>query len=127
MKTVLVVDDEPEVLDVTCKRLTASGYRACGARDGVEGLKAARAERPDLILLDIMMPGKDGLTMLRELKADDATARIPIIMLTARGGAEHMFKGEEYGAIDYFIKPCDWQELLKYIKKYMEIAELPSP
>lgn len=119
MKKILVVDDEPEVVEMTRKRLEKSGFKVLTALDAKEGLKRVYADEPDLILLDIIMPNKDGFTMLRELKNDVSTSSIPVIVLSAKGEYDALLKGENFGAIDYFIKPCDWAELLKYIKKYV--------
>ena len=118
MKKILVVDDEPEILEMTQKRLEKSGYRVLTAADGKEGIRKAVEEKPDLILSDIIMPGIDGFTMLRELRNNASTSSIPVIMLSAKGEADSLLKGQNFGAVDYFIKPCDWDELLKYIKKY---------
>ena len=119
MKKILVVDDDPEILELTKKGLEANGYKAILALDGVEGLNKAMEEKPDLILLDIIMPNKDGFEMLRELKANAFTRDIPVIMLSAKGETDFLLKGEKFGAVDYFIKPCDWQELLNHIKRYV--------
>jgi adenylate cyclase len=119
MKKILIVDDEPEVVEMTKKRLLAQGYEVITAKDGEEGYALTLAEKPDLIILDILMPKKDGLTMLRQIKTEDATREIPVILLSAKGEAELLMKGKQYGAVDYFIKPCDWDEMLKYIKRYL--------
>jgi DNA-binding response OmpR family regulator len=118
MKTVLVVDDEQEILDFTQKRLKRWGYRVLTARDGDEGFEKALRDKPDLILLDIRMPKKDGFELLRELKSEASTRLIPVIMLSAKGETSSLRSGLGGGAIDYFIKPCDWEKLLQYIKKY---------
>jgi len=117
---ILVVDDEPEVVAMIKKRLEKSGYVIFTGSDGDQCVAQAHAQKPDLILLDIMMPTRDGFNALRELKKDEATRRIPVVMLSGRGETQALFEGEKYGAIDYFFKPCDWQELLKYIRKYTE-------
>ena len=119
MKKILVVDDEREILEMTRKRLERSGYKVLTASDGKEGIKKTVEEKPDLILLDIVMPDMDGFTMLRKLKGHSSTSLIPVIMLSAKGECDSLLKGEDFGALDYFIKPFDWQELLKYIKKYV--------
>ena len=118
MKKILVVDDEPEILEMTQKRLEKSGYKVFTASGGREGIKKAVEEKPDLILSDIIMPDVDGFTMLRELKNNASTSSIPVVMLSAKGEADSLIKGSNFGAVDYFIKPCDWDELLKYIRKY---------
>lgn len=115
---ILAVDDEPEVLEFLSKRLERYGYSVTTAPDGQEGLKAAVQQLPDLILLDIMMPRKDGMTMLRELQVDEKTRGIPVIMVTARGETSSVFEGREYGATDYIVKPIDFEQLLKYVRRY---------
>lgn len=87
--------------------------------DGNEGIKKAEEESPDLILLDVMMPGKDGFETLEDLKAQETTERIPVIMLSAKGDTSALFEGQELGAADYVIKGCKAPELLKCIKKHI--------
>lgn len=115
---ILIVDDEPDVITFLKKRLETVDFNVVSAADGVEGLKKARETKPDLILLDVIMPNKDGFKMLSELRAEEATRGIPVIMLTAKGESDAIFQGQELGAMDYVIKPYDFEELLKYIKKY---------
>jgi DNA-binding response OmpR family regulator len=119
MKKILIVDDDPDIIELTKKGLEASGYKVTAACDGVEGLKKAIEEKPDLILLDIIMPKKDGFAMLKDLKENKATSDIPVIMLSAKGETDALLKSEKFGVVDYFIKPCDWDELLNYIKRYV--------
>ena len=116
--TILIVDDEPDVTLYLQKRLDSLGYNVITASDGQEGLQKAFQAKPELILLDIMMPKKDGLATLKELRAAEATRNIPVIMLTARGESNSIFTFQELGALDYIIKPFEFEELLKYIKKY---------
>ena len=98
--------------------LRRDGYSVITALDGQEGLKAAAQQLPDLILLDIMMPRKDGMSMLRDLQVDDKTRGIPVIMVTAKGENSSVFEGRDCGATDYIIKPIDFEQLLKYIRRY---------
>lgn len=114
-KKILIVDDEPDFITMVRMRLEANGYEVIDAPDGEAGFKKAKQEKPDLILLDIMMPKKDGYTVLRELKAEDATKSIPVIVLTAKTGMKDLFKIE--GIDDYVIKPFDPQDLLLRIKR----------
>ena len=118
MTKILLVDDEPEVLSILSKRLQSAGYGVVTAADGKEGLEKVRAEKPDIILLDVMMPGKDGFSMLSEMQSEDSSRKIPVIMVTARGDSRDIFQGQYLGAIDYLIKPVDFEELLKYVRKY---------
>ena len=107
-KTILVVDDSPQNIQIMTNYLKAD-YRVRAATNGQKALAlAAAAEgRPDLILLDVMMPGLDGYEVCRRLKADPATAGIPVIFLTARTGSEHEAEGFRHGAVDYVYKPFD--------------------
>lgn len=118
MKKVLLVDDDPDILEFLKKRLENEGFAVATARDGVEGLDQAAACEPDVILLDVMMPNKDGFGLLAELRAHEDLRNIPVIMLTAKAETQNIFRGQSLGAIDYLIKPVDFQELLKYLRKY---------
>ena len=120
MRKILVVDDEPEIVALIKKRLETSGYAVITASDGAECMKKVHEDRPDLILLDIVMPNQDGLSTFYQLKNDDSTRPIPIIMLTARGETQSIYEAQKFGVIEYFIKPCNWGDLLKCIKKYLE-------
>ena len=119
-KKILVVDDEHEIVALIKGRLEASGYSVIVAYDGEEGIKKVNEDRPDLILLDIVMPNKDGLTMFKQLKNDDSTRRIPVLLLTARGETSSIIEAERFGVTEYFIKPCDWEQLLECIQKYLK-------
>jgi len=119
MKTkILIVDDEPDVLEILTKRLSQRGYDVFTAADGEQGISVAAAQKPDLILLDVIMPVKDGFAMLRDLQAQESLRRIPVIMATAKGRAEDIYYGQDLGATDYLIKPIDFDVMLKYIRKY---------
>jgi len=117
MKTILIIDDDKEVLDITKKRLQKHGYRVLIAQNGKEGLIQAYQEKPNLILLDIVMPDKDGFAVLKELKSSDITWNIPIFMLTAKSETSFIVNSQNAGATDYFIKPFNWEELLRNIRK----------
>jgi adenylate cyclase len=115
---ILVVDDEPDVLSFLSKRLEAHGYEVVTASGAEEGVRTACERKPSLILLDIIMPGKDGLWAFKELKAAEATKDIPVLMLTAKSESSDILAFQELGATDYLIKPFELQTLLKYIRKY---------
>ncbi|MFA5117863.1 MAG: response regulator [Candidatus Omnitrophota bacterium] len=115
---ILIVDDEPDVIFFVKKQLEAQGYEIITASDGDEGLRKAREDNPGLILLDVVMPHRDGFSVLHELQLDDQTKNIPVIMLTAKAESKAVFQGQELGAVDYIIKPFDVQVLLKFVKKY---------
>jgi DNA-binding response OmpR family regulator len=104
---VLVVDDERPIRMLCRVNLRASGMEVLEADDGYEGLELARQERPDLILLDVMMPGLDGWSVARELAADKSTKDIPIIFITARADPADRHLGEQLGGVGYIVKPFD--------------------
>jgi DNA-binding response OmpR family regulator len=108
---VLAADDDEDILALVTFRLERSGYTVLQARDGAEALELARAERPDLAVLDVMMPKLDGLELTRRLRAEEATSRMPIILLTARAQDTDVQQGFEAGADDYIRKPFSPQEL----------------
>ena len=114
-KRILLVDDEHELVDMVKIRLEANGYDVAVAYNGEEGLKAAKEKNPDIILLDIMMPKKDGYTVLKDLKADDKLREIPVIIITAKPKMKDLFEME--GVNYYIVKPIDDKELLSKIKE----------
>jgi adenylate cyclase len=116
-KIILVVDDEPDILEYLKKRLESRDYQVITASDGIEGLKKANNQDVDLVLLDIVMPNKDGFTMLRELKSRESTRDIPVIIVSARRDTKSILEGQNLGSFDYFLKPFDFEELLKHIRK----------
>jgi DNA-binding response OmpR family regulator len=112
MKKILVVDDEDDILHFLELVLKEKGYHVATASGGHEALTKAQLERPDLILLDIMMPQMDGWEVLKLLRVDPETARIPVAMLSARTEAKDRVQGLQEGAIDYICKPFSLLELL---------------
>jgi DNA-binding response OmpR family regulator len=115
-KKILVVDDEPDVASLLTLMLKSQGYEVVAAGDGQEALEKARAENPDLILLDVMLPRLDGYKVARMLKFDENYRHIPIIMLTAKIQEKDKQTGMEMGANDYVTKPFDTAILLAKIK-----------
>ena len=118
-KRILIVDDEAELLELVKMRLEAHQYEVLTAASGTSGLECALKERPDLILLDVMMPGMDGNEVLRRLRHDERTRSIPVIMLTAKGDTRSILNAQSLWATDYFIKPFEASELLACIRKYL--------
>jgi DNA-binding response OmpR family regulator len=113
---VLVVDDEPDIR-VLCKvNLEFEGYRVIEAGDGAAAIEMAAKELPDLILLDLMMPGVDGWDVMRQLKEDEKTGAIPIVLLTAKTDEESQLRGWEQGVLDYVTKPFNPLSLAKYVE-----------
>ncbi len=118
---VLVVDDISKNLQVVGSLLRIEGYRIAPATSGAQALERVRAETPDLILLDRMMPEMDGLEVCRRLKSDPVTQPIPVIFLTASNEMEHLVKGFEVGAVDYVTKPFNPPELLARVRTHLEL------
>jgi DNA-binding response OmpR family regulator len=121
--TILVVDDDPVIQKLLSVNFEMEGYVVRTASDGVEGLEAVEAEVPDLILLDVMMPRMDGLEVVRRLKADGATAAIPVILLSAKAQAADISDGLDAGADDYITKPFDPLELLDKVADLIGTAD----
>jgi CheY-like chemotaxis protein len=115
-KRILLVDDSKTVLLVERMILARGEYDVLTAGDGEEGIAKARAERPDLILMDVVMPRMDGFEACRRLRADAETRRIPIILVTTRGEAPNVEQGYASGASEYVTKPIDGLELLTKVK-----------
>ncbi|TET64384.1 response regulator [Candidatus Aerophobetes bacterium] len=119
MKKILIADDRSEVVELVKVTLEGEGYRTIDASDGREALEKIRKEKPDLILLDIVMPKMNGFEDLREVKKDPKTKEIPIIMLTAKGQKSDQEKGKELGATGYIIKPFSPSALLERIEEIL--------
>jgi two-component system alkaline phosphatase synthesis response regulator PhoP len=116
MKRVLVVEDEPDMVELVRYNLEKSGFKVEAAADGERGLELARRSLPDAIVLDLMLPGVDGLEVLRRLKAQPKTASTPVILLTAKDGEADRVVGLELGADDYVVKPFSPRELVARVK-----------
>jgi len=119
-KRILVVDDEEDILSVLKFRLEANDYEVLLASDGQEGLNKARTEKPDLIILDLMLPKIDGYKVCRMLKFDENYKSIPIIMFTARAEQKDEDLGKEMGADAYIIKPFEPEILLEKIRELLK-------
>ena len=122
--TILLVDDEPVQMRAMVAELTALGFETLIARDGVDGLRKAERGRPDLILLDIRMPGWDGYEICRRLKTSPATRAIPVIFLTALGETAEKLQGFQAGCVDYITKPFDQREVLARISAHLQQRHL---
>ena len=116
MATILVVEDQDEIAALIKFKLKSSGYDVIRSENGKEGLESARANAPDLILLDVMMPVMNGVEMLKELKADPALKSIPVIMLTAQSSEPAVVGGFKLGAEDYITKPFRTQEFIARVE-----------
>jgi DNA-binding response OmpR family regulator len=121
---ILIVDDEPPIVDMLAYNLRRANYEVVIARDGQEALDKARAEQPDLIVLDLMLPRVDGLDVCRALRRE---RDVPIIMLTARDSEIDRVVGLELGADDYVVKPFSVRELMARVKNVLRRTALPPP
>ena len=119
-KTILIVDDEKPIVDILVYNLEKEGYKTLEAMDGAEAVEIALAEKPDLILLDIMLPKMDGLTVCKKIRA---TLNVPILMLTAKDEEIDKILGLELGADDYITKPFSVRELMARIKANLRKSE----
>ena len=117
MARILVAEDEPYILNMLEFKLKSLGHEVIGAEDGGEALEIASKEKPDLVLLDIMMPVMDGFQVLRKLKSQEETKDIPVIMLTAKVQEKDIVTGLEAGAADYVTKPFSFAELIARINR----------
>lgn len=123
MARVLVIDDEGPIRLLCRVNLEAAGMEVTEAEDGVAGVEAARAQHPDVILLDVMMPGMDGWEVFGELLKDPATAKIPIVFLTARAELRDQARGLELGGVDYVTKPFSPLDLAPLVNDLIERVE----
>ncbi len=120
-KKILVIDDEPKIVEICRDYLRAAGYDVITAGDGTQGLSLARLQKPDLIVLDLMLPGMDGLDVCRSLRRD-SNSNVPIIMLTARIEEADRLIGLELGADDYIAKPFSPRELVARVRAVLRRA-----
>ncbi len=125
--TILLIEDDPMIAEPLLFGLESEGFRVLHAADGIEGLQLARTAAPDLILLDVMLPGMDGFQVLRHLRQDSQT---PILMLTAREQEMDRVMGLESGADDYIVKPFSFRELLARVRanlRRVKMSHAPAP
>ncbi len=123
---ILVIDDEKDIVKLLQYNLEKEGYQVLSALSGEEGLEAARNKKPDLILLDLMLPGVDGLEVCRLLKTDPKTRLIPVMMLTAKGSEIDQVVGLELGASDYVPKPFSVKVVLARVKNLLRAKASPQ-
>ena len=118
VKRILAVDDEPHILKLVAFSLRSGGFEVLEATDGLSAIEVARTERPDLVLMDVMMPALDGYEACRRLKADPATTGIPVIMLTAKTQVAEQKAGLECGALAYICKPFRPKDLVSQVQAF---------
>src|SRR5215216_2929155 len=125
-RKILIVEDEQDVADLLTLNLRKVGYKVSTAADGATGLQQARDDKPDFIILDLMLPKMSGLEVCRILKGDAATAPIPILMLTAKAEEIDRIVGLEFGADDYVTKPFSPREIVLRIRAILRRGEKPE-
>jgi two-component system phosphate regulon response regulator PhoB len=125
-KHILVIEDEEDIRELVCYNLEREGFETLAASSGEEGLRMADRKGPELILLDLMLPGKNGMQVCRELKKSEKTRKIPVIMMTARGEETDIVSGLELGAEDYIVKPFSTKVLVARVKTVLR-REAESP
>ena len=119
-KKVLIIEDDANIADVLCMRFAAEGYAASIARNGKEGWEKVKAEKPDVVILDIELPLASGYEVCSAIKETKATQHIPVIMLTAKEKMNDMEKGFTSGANAYICKPYIWERLLLKVRQYLK-------
>src|SRR5438105_15931742 len=117
---ILIADDDPEILSMLSLRFSKKGYEVVEAADGMQTLRQARERRPDVLLLDVMMPGKNGWEVARELRADEELHNVGIIMLTAIGEKINEMTSPLYGVDEYVDKPFEFADLEARVKRVIE-------
>ena len=117
------VDDDNTIRDIEVYTLTQTGFDAKGFADGISMLEALKTEKPELIVLDIMLPGKDGVEVLKEIRSNPETRKIPVIMATAKGTEMDKIQGLDTGADDYLVKPFGVMEMVSRIKAVLRRCE----
>ena len=122
---ILVVDDDHDIVDVVISTLTEAGYLCCAAYDGESALEIAHREHPDLIFLDIVLPGIDGFSALRKLRRDEATRDVPIIMISGNAQATEQFYVQRIGADDFMKKPFSRAEVFSRIEHLLDEQGVP--
>jgi two-component system, OmpR family, phosphate regulon response regulator PhoB len=125
-RKILVVEDESDVADLLTLNFRKAGFRISTAADGASGLQKAREDRPDFIVLDLMLPKMSGLEVCKILKSDTATSHIPILMLTAKAEEIDRIVGLEFGADDYVTKPFSPREIVLRIRAILRRGEIPG-
>jgi len=126
MPEILIIEDEKDIVESLEYSLKKEGFKVSKAYDGLNGLRLAEEKVPSLVLLDLMLPGADGLEICRRIKKNPKTAAVPVIMLTAKGSETDKVVGLEVGADDYIVKPFSMKELIARVKTIMRRYEKPA-
>ena len=120
---ILVVDDEPDIVEIVQTNLEGSGFQVVSARNGAEALQKLKAENPDLMILDVLMPELDGWDVLRSIESDSQTAGLPVIMLTSKTEDADILRGLVEGAVEYFTKPFYPENLVASAKILLDVFD----
>ena len=123
---ILIIEDEPDILEVIQYNLEREGHKVIACRNGEQGLSHIRTDNPDLVILDLMLPGMDGVEVCREVKSDPVTQAIPVIMVTAKGEESDIVLGLGIGADDYIAKPFSPRELVARVKVVLRRGSAPG-
>ena len=126
MQKILIVEDEPDVADLVSFNLERAGFQIAVAHDGLIGLQMALVEKPDLSLLDLMMPGLDGIEVLRRLRESEACKAVPVIMLSARTQQDEIDDGLSLGAADYLVKPVESKAVIASVERLLPLRPTES-
>ena len=118
-KKILMVEDEPDIREAVAASLESRGYTVVMAADGEEALHKVKSEKPNLVLLDIVMPRVDGWQVLKAIRSDEATRELPVVMLTALRETSSLIESQSQKATDYLMKPFDIEKLLIFINRYI--------
>jgi len=128
MRRALVVEDDPDIVELVALYLSKEGFTVESVGDGREALQRARATRYDLLILDLQLPGLDGLSLCAQLRAEDNARNVPVVMLTARGDETDRIVGLEMGADDYIVKPFSPKELVARVRAlFRRLHRIPGP
>ncbi len=125
-RKILVVDDERHIVRLVEVNLQRAGYDVIAAYDGIEAMEKTKSEKPDMIILDVMMPRMDGFEVLKELRGNPESKDIPVIMLTAKAQDADIFKGWASGVDSYLTKPFNPRELLAFVERIFQSLEHPA-
>src|SRR5437867_10707820 len=124
---IMVIEDEKEIRDLVRYNLERAGFRVTAVGDGEEGLKRLFASRPDVLVLDLMLPGRNGLEILREIRDEPSTRDLPVLVLTARSAEMDKLLGFEHGADDYLTKPFSPRELVARVQALLRLRVRSAP
>ena len=127
MRRILIADDDPDILELLTLNLVTEGFEVLGASNGDEAWSLARDAMPDLVVLDVMMPERDGLDVLTSLKSHPRTRHIPVVLLTAKASDAEVWEGWRAGADYYITKPFHLDELLRFLDNLLPAAAVVAP